>query len=112
MAVHLARGWSVRAWIRSVTAGLGWAQISLAASFVNTAVVSFELHVSFPVSVVVFFVYVPRSRIAESLVLFLIFSTTVSCIVAAPIYIPTSSVGAVLLIHILISAYCLFEDSQ
>ena len=51
-----------------MTAGLGWAQISLAASFVNTAAVKFELHVSFQVSVVIFFVYVPRSGIAESLV--------------------------------------------
>ena len=51
-----------------MTAGLGWAQISLAASFVSTAAVTFELHVSFPVSVVIFFVYVLRSGIAESLV--------------------------------------------
>ena len=46
-----------------MTAGLGWAQISLAASFVNTAAVKFELHVFFQVSVVIFFEYVPRSGI-------------------------------------------------
>lgn len=34
-------------WTRSVTAGLGWAQISLAVSFANTAAVNFELHISF-----------------------------------------------------------------
>ena len=54
-----------------MTAGLGWAQISLAVSFANTAAVNFELHISFPVSVVVFFVYVPRSGIAESLISFI-----------------------------------------
>ena len=46
------------------------------------------------------------------LVLFLIFSTTVFCIVTAPISIPTSSVGALPLLHSLLSASCLSEGSQ
>lgn len=49
--------------------GVG-SKISLAVSFANTAAVNFELHF-FSVSVVVFFVYVPRSGITESLISFI-----------------------------------------
>ena len=58
---------------------------------VNSAIVNTGLHISF--QTMVFFGYMPRSRVAgHMVVLSLVFSILFS-IVTVPVYIPTSSVG-------------------
>ena len=63
---------------------------------VNSAAMNFGVHVSFQIRVFVFSWYMPRSGILDHmLALFLDFSGTsiLFSIVAAPVYIPTNSVG-------------------
>ena len=67
---------------------------------VNNGAMNIGMHISFQISVFIFFRYIPRSGIAgsygSSIFLLFLFST-----VAAPIYIPTNSVQVFPFLHIL-----------
>ena len=84
-------------------------------AIVNNAAMNIGVHVSFWISVFVFFRYMPRSGITGSYgssvfsFLRILFST-----VAAPIYIPTNNVIRVLFLHILANICYLwsFDDSH
>ena len=73
---------------------------------IHVAAMNIGVHVAFPVSVFVFFRYIPRNGIAGSyhmVVVFLVFWETsiLFSTVAAPIYIPTNGIWGFPFLHIL-----------
>ena len=74
-------------------------------AIVNYAAMNIGVHVSFRISVLVFFGYIPRSGIAGSYGSsdFSFLRSILFSVVAAPIYIPTNSVLGFPFLHILTS---------
>ena len=71
---------------------------------VNNAAMTIGMHVSFPISVFIFFRYIPRSRIAgHMVVLYLVFwgTSILLSTLAAPIYTPTNSARGFPFLHLL-----------
>jgi len=77
-------------------------------AIVNSAAMNIGVHVSFQISVFIFFGHIPRSRITESYVaLFLVFwgISILFSTAAAPIYIPTNSAQVFPFLHVLAKIY-------
>ena len=84
-------------------------------AIINNADVNIGVHLSFWISVFVFFrLYLGVGFLHHMAVIFLIFwrNSKMFSIVAIPIYIPTSSAWGFPFLHILVNIYYPFDDSH
>ena len=101
--------------LSSVDGHLGSSHILV---IVSNATMNIRVHVSFRISVFLFFsdMYPGVGLLGHMVVLFLVFweTSVLFATVAAPIYIPTNSVPVFPFLHILanISYLCFFDDSH